>query len=66
MYADADDELNIWVNGNLITTSPVSFVNAGSGTIPSFSIPPSDLLPLAKPDRGENINLSPSVVMASW
>ena len=66
LYADADDELNIWLNGNLITTSPVSFVNAGSGIIPTFSIPTGDFVAGTNLIAAENINLSPSVVMASW
>lgn len=66
LYADADDELNVWVNGNLITTTPVSFVNAASGTIPSFSIPAGDFVSGNNLIAAENINTSASVVMASW
>ena len=67
LYASADDELNIWVNGNLITTSPVSFVNAASGTIPTYTIPAGDFVVSGNNlIAAENINLSTSVVMASW
>jgi len=66
LYADADDELNLWVNGNLITTTPVSFVNAASGTIPSFSIPVGDFVAGTNLIAADNINQSNSVVMASW
>ncbi len=67
LYADADDELYLWINGTLITTSPVSFVNAGgSASIPTYSIPPGDFVAGTNLIAAENINLTPSVVMAAW
>ncbi|HXL72663.1 MAG TPA: hypothetical protein VN963_03475, partial [bacterium] len=63
LTGSADDELNVWINGNLVTASPISFVTAPGAAAPSISIPITDFNATG-PNiiAAQNINLSPSEV----
>ena len=67
LSGSADDELWVYINGNLITSSPISFVTAPGAAAPSISIPIGDIN-TSGPNiiAAENKNLSPSEVLAAW
>jgi len=67
LSGSADDQLWVYINGNLITASPISFVTAPGAAAPSIPIPIADINSTG-PNiiAAENHNLSPSEVLAAW
>ncbi len=69
LYAAADDQLVVFVNGNAVSFGgqpvTVNYVTA-PGTLPTYSITPSDFVPGANIIAVENLNQTPTEVMASW
>ena len=68
LSGSADDELWVYINGNLITSSPISFVTAPGAAAPSIPIIPLSDINTSGPNiiAAENKNLSPSEVLAAW
>jgi len=66
-YGSADDQLNIWINGNG-PYGPFNYINAGLGTYTPINIPNPNLVfnPTSNVIAAKNINSSASSVESSW
>jgi hypothetical protein len=69
LYASADDQLVVFINGNAVSFGgqpvTVNYVTA-PGTLPTYSITPSDFVSGNNVIAVEDHNITPTEVLASW